>query len=142
MDEERDEKDPTLDVLFPEREIKLASGATEVIRPWGIKTGMRLMPRVLELGGRLQGDLSDVALADLITKATPEVLDIIRHTLGWTEQEAEDRLSYEDIFTLGQAIVEVCIIRVDGGGAVGKLLGLGGSLLAGKGATSPEPSST
>lgn len=116
--------------LVPERTVKLVDGRLVTIRPWSWAVGRLLGPRVAELARRLRG-IGTADLATLVMEAQDEVAYVIRETLGWDEAELE-RLAYEDIFTLAQAIFETSILRPDPeapgrpAGAVGKLLGLAG----------------
>lgn len=140
MPEEK--RDEALDALFPpKREVRLVSGETVLVEPWGIEVGLDLMPKVVELGERLGSDVSDGGVVKAVQEATPEVLEIIRRTIGWTHEQImdSDRVKFEDVFTLAQAVLEVCVIRGDGQGALGKVLSLGAMFLGAKAETSPRP---
>lgn len=122
-------------------------------------TGRQLGPRVAALLSRMKG-FGPQHLADLVTEAQTEIYDIVKITLGFTNEQM-DELAYEDLFTLTDAVVNVCIVRRgangDVEGAGGKLLALAGlrpdTLIAGaveaarrlqnrKTETSPPPSSS
>jgi len=120
--------------LFPDKEVRLLRGKTVVVRPWGMQTGMLLNPRVIELMAKLRGfSFSD--LAQLVVDFQKEVYDIIQRTTGMTDEQLND-LEYEDLFTLAQAVLDVCVLRRDPdgkpmGGAAGKLLTLAGLTIDG-----------
>jgi hypothetical protein len=103
-------------------------GRTVFVKPWGMATGRRLAPRVAALFKRLRGFAAS-DLAALVQEAQDEVYDVVRASVGFSTEQM-DELSYEDLFTLADAVINVCIIRrVDGGpveGAAGKLLTLAG----------------
>lgn len=142
MAAEEEKRDEALDALFPpKREVRLVSGEVVLIEPWGIELGLDLMPKVVELGERLGTDVSDGGVVKAVKEATPEVLEIIRRTIGWTHADIMDpkRVKFEDVFTLAQAVLEVCVIRGDGSGALGKVLSLGTMFLGAKAETSPRP---
>jgi hypothetical protein len=120
--------------LFPDKEVRLLGGKTVVIKPWGMQTGKLLNPRVVELMMKMRG-FSFADLAQLVVEAQDEVYDIIQRTIEW-DDEKMDALAYEDLFTLAQAVIDVCIVRPsrDGGpagGVAGKLLALAGLTVEG-----------
>lgn len=110
--------------LFPAKAYRLTGGRLVVVRPWGMETGRLLSPRVAALMEELHGDYSAKGIAKLIRKAQDEVFEIVRLTLGWTREQMNE-LAFEDLFTLAQAVIEVCLLRgEDAGGIVGKALAL------------------
>lgn len=128
-----------LDKLYPrKREVRLTSGHHVTIEPWGIEAGMSLLPTLVEMMEGLGGDLSDQSVAKLILENRPGAVLVIARTLGWTEAEVDERLSLEDLFTVGQAILEVCVITPTGDGLLGKLLRLARAVKGGPTPTTPE----
>lgn len=114
------------EVLFPAKQVQVLSGKYVTVRPWGMETGRLVSPRVAELIEDLKGNYSVKGVASLVRDKQTEVYEIIRETLGWTDEQMAG-LAYEDLFTLAQAVIDVCILRgEDQGGALGKLLSLAG----------------
>lgn len=125
---ERRKKDHEEQVLFPARQYQVLSGQRVTIEPWGLSQGELLMPRVGALIEELGGDFSAGKIARTIRKNQAEVREIVRETIGWTPEEMEQRLKYEDLFVLAQGVIEVCLLRgEDVGGVVGKVLALAGT---------------
>jgi hypothetical protein len=112
-------------VLLPEIEVKLDSiGERVVVKPWGLRQGKLMLVRLQELMGRLKDQQALTAdPAQMINVAFDEVVDLVRDSIGF-DNEKMDRLSFEELIDLTQAIFETCLLREDGGGALGKLLTL------------------
>lgn len=112
-----------VEILFPAQEITLSKGRKVIIEPWGWKVGLRLTPKVISIAmeamtwrsdflgakGQPPGITPD-AIVKVIIKYQDEVAAIIQETLGWDDDKMEE-LQYEDIFTLAQAVLDICIIR-------------------------------
>lgn len=131
-----------LKTLFPTKEVVLLDGRRVKIEPWGLETGMLLGPRVAALVVKLQkADAANVA--QLISDNQRDVVDIIRETLGWSDDEIKT-IHYEDLFVLAQAVIEVCVVTADGGGPLGKAMALAGyrSAPASRADSSRKPSSS
>ncbi len=112
------------DTLFPEETVTLSKGRTVVIEPWGMATGRLLAPKLAGILEKASGDFSSQGLVAVITMAQDECYFIVGKTMGWDDDEM-NKIQYEDLFTLMQKIIEVCVFREsDGGGAAGKLLAL------------------
>jgi hypothetical protein len=115
-------------ILFPARQYTLLGGTIVTIKPWGLETGKLLVPRVAKLVEMLQGDYSQASITKVVLETQDEVSEIIRMTLGWDQDQMKAELAYEDLFTLAQAVIDVCIVRFDAegkpAGALGKLLAL------------------
>jgi len=140
-------------VLFPDRTVRLSDGRTAVIRPWGLRLGRLLVDRVANIADAFvkaaaSGRASD--LVGVIRDHQDDVIFIVQRTAGFSDEEM-DRLAYEDLFVLAQAVIETSIFRVepDGsfGGLLGKLLALGtraptSSAAKTETAPSPTPSSS
>lgn len=132
-----------IDTLFPEQTVTLYGGRSVVVEPWGLATGRLLAPKLASFFEKAAGDFSSKGLVHVINTAQEDAYFIVQQTMGWSDEEM-DKLKYEDLFTLVQKIIEVCVFReTDKGGAAGKLLALAlqGSLRVTRG-TSPEPSSS
>ena len=109
------------EILFPAKRIPISRGRHAVVEPWGFKTGMLLTPKVIQIAAdafdfrnRFQkgevGEFTNATLIEVIVKYQQEVADIIQETLGYDDGQMAE-LDYEDIFTLSQAVLDVCIIR-------------------------------
>lgn len=128
------------DILFPAKQVLVLSGEHVTIEPWGLAKGELLMPRVAALIEKLQGDWSQGKLVRVIRENFPEVREIVRETIDWTPEQMEERLKYEDVLSLAQGVIEVCLIRKDLGGVVGKVLALASQRLR-QGESGRAPSS-
>jgi hypothetical protein len=121
-------------VILPEREVVLLSGARVIVRPWPIRKGRLLVDRVIALVERLLEHRRAEALAagegepprrvalasDLLDVAFEEVFGIVRDTVDYSDAQME-ALTFEDLLTLTEAVLEVCLIRGEEGGVLGKL---------------------
>lgn len=116
---------PEEETLFPAKIVEMTGGMLVTIRPWGMTTGRLLAPRVGELVKSMNADYGVKSIAKLVRESTDEVYEIVRMTLGWTPKQMDDDILYEDLFTLAQAVINVCIFRgEDTGGVMGKALAL------------------
>ena len=111
---------------FPEQEVRLLSGETVIIRPWSLGLGRLMRKRITDLVTKIQASTDSVdlfSLAGLLEHCETEVIQIVRDTIEKDDAWMEGHLLYEDLITLAQAVISVCIARPDGGGVLGKLLG-------------------
>ena len=136
------------DVLFPAREIRLLSGKMVVVRPWGLEKGRFMLERLVELFQKMGPSVTDAK--KMIDVAYDETLQIVRDTIEWSEADFAE-LAFEDALDLTQAVIEVCLVRPDGGGALGKVLELlkgatslmqGVAMVSGPSSTSSSPAGT
>lgn len=122
-------------VAFPERDVRLLSGEIVIVSPWKLKQGRIMRKRLTALFNKFQQTQANVK-ADvevdydaLIDMFEDDVILIIRDTLGVDSEWMDEHLVYEDLFTLAQAILEVCLWRSgEGGGLMGKLLRVAGGM--------------
>jgi len=128
------------DILLPAKQIRLLSGQYVTVEPWGLETGELLMPRVGLLMEALRTDWSERNIVKVCREHSAEVREIVRETIGWTPEEMKARLKYEDLFALAQGVVEVCLIRKDFGGVVGKVLALAAQRHQGEPSQAPSNS--
>ncbi len=116
--------------LFPAKRVELLSGEHVVMKPWGMATGRLLTPVVAGIFQLLQDGISSMAndkvvdIKDLVVRAEAEVEQVVRETLGWDQEEMDKQCAFEDLFTLAQGVLDVCVFREDGGGAMGKMMAL------------------
>lgn len=140
-----DSSNETENILFPNKAVRLMHGKVVTVKPWGMTAGRLIAPLVADLIKEMGGDYSMTAIAALFRSAQDQVFVIVRETLGWTDKEM-GALQFEDLFVLGKAVMDVCILREeDAGGALGKLLTLGGYNLSptrSENSSSESPSST
>ena len=88
-------------------------------------TGRLLAPRMSALFEKVagKGESLEKTLAKSIILFQDEAYEIVRETLHWNDEKMEE-LAYEDLFTLMQKILEVCILRGKDEGVLGKMLAL------------------
>lgn len=107
-------------IVHPDREVRLADGRAVVVRRWRYDQGRLMAARVLAILARVRERRAESASAsDLVEAAHDEVYALVRDTLGW-DDAAMRELLYEDFLELASAVVEVCLLRPDGGGVLGK----------------------
>jgi len=119
-----------MSVTFPEHDIELLSGRHVTIKPWSLGLGRLMRKRIVKLFRQIQesrGNLSEVDLGALLEVGEEQIYEIVRDTVEWTDAQM-DELAYEDLLTLAQGVLDVCVLRKDGGGVGGKLLGLLGTV--------------
>lgn len=118
--------DPAPSTVHPERRVPVKGGTRYVvIRPWSMALRRQVKPLLLSVAKRLEiRDLATAgnAIAALFDQIEEELYQIAQLTLGLTEAEMEEQLDWEDLPTLVQATIEICLLRADGGGLAGKLL--------------------
>lgn len=111
-------------VAFPEHPVKLLNGKTVVVKPWSLKNGRLIRQKItdtfdaLQAAGKTPGSLTEV-----FDMCEQQVVEIVRDTLGVDDAWMEENLAYEDLFTLAQAVVEVCLLRGGKDGVLGKVMG-------------------
>lgn len=120
-------------VVHPERLVPVRGGQSQVtIRPWSMAQRRLLRPLVEGVAKRISElrtkaieihKMDPSTFAVLFNEAEDEIYQIVKATLGWDDADM-DALYWEDLPVLAQAILEICIIRADGGGMLGKLLGM------------------
>lgn len=139
-----EDADREWEVLFPIREVELQSGRKVVVRQWDIETGAVLTPRVVRMMQRMQeaGLAGTVEIAEIIGVAIHECKPIVAETIGWTEDELDQRASMDDFFDLFQAVIDTSLMREDGGGALKKIVGLAAALVPLAGLQQPGPSTS
>ena len=127
-------------VPFPAVEVRLLSGEMVEVKPWSLKLGRQMRDRITSLFERARetGQLQDFDVVQLVGQFETDIYHIVRDTIGKDDTWMEEHLAYEDQFTLAQAVVDVCIIRADGGGALGKLLGAVEGAFGGDRGLTPE----
>jgi hypothetical protein len=120
-------KDRTLrEKLLNGKTLTLLDGKSVTIRPWSIDQRDHLIPVLAEIvveiqkSGRETWNLAAPAFLLQYSKQTDE---LVRLSLGWSDAEMK-KLTLEDSLQLTNAVIEICIIRPDGGGPLGELLRL------------------
>lgn len=110
------------------RLVPVCGGAHEVrVRPWTMAQRAELKPRLSALLSRVQeleGDLTTLNLATLFNHAEEEIYHIVRASVVLPEGLTWDELDWEDLPSLAQAVWEISVVRMDGGGLAGKLVGV------------------
>lgn len=112
----------------PSTRVEVLCGSQQVtIRPWTMAQRAELRPRVADVLDRImqtQANPQAMNLAHLFVVAENEIAEIVRATVEMPEGLTWDQLLWEDLPTLAQAIWETSIVREDGGGLAGKVMGV------------------
>lgn len=119
----------SVDVLFPGKDVKLASGEYLHVKPWGISMSRRMLSRIKTVIRMLTvARGGDMGLEQLIEESYDEVLGILADSLGLTSEQLldDDRFLLEDFFALLDAVITVNFVERPQMGE--KLLGLLGKL--------------
>jgi len=113
-------------ILNPHREVKISGARSIVVAPWGMTQGKLVMARL----ETVQSALAELATADgaitphsLLEKAWDDVVDIVSLTVGveradMEQPPAEGGWTFEDLLAVTDAVLDVCLIRSDGSGAL------------------------
>lgn len=131
--------------------VEVMCGAHKVtVRPWTMAQRSELRPRVADLVARvmeLRVNPMALDLAKLFVTAENEVAEIVRASVEMPEGLTWDELLWEDLPSLAQAVWEIAVVREDGGGLAGKLMGVAAEALSSKTvldalSTSQQPNAT
>ena len=108
---------------FPEVTVPLLSGREVEIKPWTLKQGRLIRRKITGIVDDLQAvGKSAGSLTDVFDLCEDKVIEIIRDTLGVDDEWMDANLAYEDVYTLAQAIIEVCLMRGGKDGVMGKVM--------------------
>lgn len=131
-------------VLFPFKDVELQSGKKVSVKQWNIDTGAVLTGRVVALVQKIQAhSLSgSVELDEVLGIASDECRDIVAGTLGWSRSQLDTRCTWEDFLGLLQAVIDMNLVRADGGGVIKKVVDLSGVLVPLFGLQPPQPSTS
>jgi hypothetical protein len=97
-------------LLHFERDVKLTTGETVVVRPWGVKTFTRMSRRIntvislflVAYQGKGEG------LKELIANSYEELVGIAAESIGWDfERLYDDKFMLEDVVKILNAVVEL-----------------------------------
>ena len=111
------------------------------VRPWTMAQRSELRPLVIDLVTRFfewQSKPTDVGLADILSNFEDQCAAIAEASVRSQLHEMNlvwDDLEWEDLPAIVQAVWQTSVVRPDGGGVGGKLLGLVQSLTGGQPAT-------
>lgn len=121
-------------IINPEREIRLSNGKSVVVEPWGMKKSKLVLARLDALGPAFR-EQTEVGWdpRKLLVAAWDEVVDLVAITVNVEREEMErephDRgWTFEDILSVTEAVLEVCVLRADGRGALPLLSALIGRM--------------
>lgn len=114
-------------IVVPHQEVTLSNGQRVEVAPWGMKQGALVLERLDALSPKLFA--SDVTATKLLARAYDEVVDLVSLTVGIPRAEMEKDIreggwGFEDLVAVTEVVLEVCIIRSDGRGALPLLLSL------------------
>jgi len=111
-------------IPFPEVPVTLMNGKTVEIRPWSLKKGRLIRRKMTSIIDALQAaGKNSTSLTEIFDTCEEQVIEIVRDTIGVDDEWMEANVSYEDLFTLAQGVIETCLMRGGKDGIVGKLLG-------------------
>jgi len=118
---------PDEKILIPHKEITLTNGTRVTIAPWGLTKGALVLERMNALSPKLL--VGDANARQLLSRAWDEVVDLVAMTVGIERAEMErDPMeggwTFEDMCAVTDAVLEVCVVRSDGAGALPFLLKL------------------
>lgn len=122
-------------IINPHREVVLSSGKRVLVAPWGMTQGSLIMARLEALQGQLANIAGEgpVTPHKLLSAAWEDVVEIVSMTVGW-EREAMERppseggWTFEDLLAVTDAVLDVCLVRSDGRGALPLLMALVGRM--------------
>jgi hypothetical protein len=95
------------------QEVQLANGEYILVRPWGYRTGKRLMGRIgtvlkmlaLARAGQTAG------VGELLGESYDELIGIMADTIGMSLDEVDEQMLMEDILNVIGAILDVNFIQ-------------------------------
>lgn len=111
------EKSESTEAVLGEVDVRTARGETFHVRPWGVKTGGRLMRRIqVVLTMAEMARKGDVDFGALLSGAWNEVLGVVADSVGVGTDDLEDdeRFALEDVINLVEAIVRVNFVERPG----------------------------
>ena len=118
-------------IIIPHREVQLTSGEYVVVAPWGMTQGSLVMSRLEALQPRLADVAAEGAVTPhkLLAAAWDEIVDIVSLTVGveraaMERPPAEGGWTFEDLLAVTDAVLDVCLVRSDGRGALPLLMAL------------------
>lgn len=112
-------------ILIPHREVRLTNGKHYLVAPWGLTKGKLVLERLDKLTPKMVRGTAEAR--QVLAVAWDEMIELITMTLEIDRAEMEkDPLdggwTFEDVLEVTEAILEVCILRSDGRGALPFLL--------------------
>lgn len=118
-------------IVTPHREVKLSNGKRVLVAPWGMTEGKLVLYRLDELAPKLEG--TDVNARQLLARAFDEVVDLVALTINVEREEMEKPAKdggwlFEDLLAVTEVVLDVCVIRSDGRGALPLLIKLVGKM--------------
>lgn len=120
-------------IVNPDREVTLSNGNRLVVSPWGLKEGNLVLARIDAMTPALQGQADGWDAKKLLSAAWDEVVDLVSLTVDIPRTEMEKKpadggWTFEDILVTTEAVLDVCILRSDGRGALPSLVALVGRM--------------
>jgi len=108
-------------INLPRKEVRLLNGSTWNVKPWSLAIGADMTVKVVSLVRLLGNSFSTNPDDDpipqedifkLITTAESEVKEVIRGTMGWTDDDIVNNCEYfEDIAILFKAVMDTSVKR-------------------------------
>ena len=120
-------------IIIPHKEVRLTNGRRVVVAPWGLTQGALVLARLDALTPKLFTPGETLNARQLLARAYGEVVDLVSMTVEIPREEMEKPPSeggwtFEDLLGVTDAVLEVCILRSDGAGALPLLVGLVGKM--------------
>jgi len=112
-----DQQGDAQEILLGSVEVRCSGGEIFSIRPWGIRTGRKMIARIktmlLVAANAVKGGLD---LGSLMASSYDEIVGIVADTVGLTTKDLEDegRFLLEDLFSLAEAILRVNFVERPG----------------------------
>lgn len=130
MTAKRSRGEAEAEVLHPHRVVTLSNGLDVIVSPWGLEEGGRQTARVVSLVQKIQSGVGEAqrkqdAMTALLDHAQGDILQIVRHTVGWSDEELKANVqTFEDLLDLWTAVWETSLVKPEGGGTLPKVLRL------------------
>jgi hypothetical protein len=112
--------------LLNGKTLTLLDGKRVTIRPWSIDQRDDLIPVLAEIVVEIQKagrETWNLAAPAFLAKYSKQTDALVQLSLGWSDAKMK-KLTFEDSLQLTNAVIEICILRPDGGGPLGELLRL------------------
>lgn len=119
-------------IITPHEEVKLSNGRRVVVAPWGMTQGALVLERLDALTPKLLTG-EEFNARQLLARAWDEVVDLVALTVEIERQEMEKPVAqggwtFEDLLKVTEVLLEVCVVRSDGKGALPLLVSLVGKM--------------
>jgi hypothetical protein len=112
------------DVLLRDgRDVRISTGETFWVQKWTVLQGERVLGPITGILEKSAAE-TDLRISDLISVAYDDIKQLVQVTLD-LDIDKINSLPLEDLVELATQIFEVCLVRKDGGGLMGKMVRFG-----------------